>query len=57
MTALQARVSDVEVGHGDTLYKLRRESVGMRLDLSRMLAHMGIPSTTAAEVDEVLDAE
>lgn len=55
--ALEARLADVESGHGKTIYDLRRDVTGVKIGLGRILDHMGIPQVTDAEVDETLDAD
>jgi hypothetical protein len=56
VTALEARVAEVETSFGESIYRLERDSVATRLDLATILASMGLPAATAEQVDEVLNA-
>jgi hypothetical protein len=40
--ALEARLAEVEGGYGDTLYRLRRDSIGTRIELGRLLDQAGV---------------
>jgi hypothetical protein len=55
MSALEARVSEVETCHGESIYRLERKTTRTDLNVLKILKHMGLPETTEAEVDEVLD--
>lgn len=50
-------LAEVECGYGDTLHKVRRESVATRIDLARLLDQAGIPRAGDDEIDAVLDEE
>ncbi len=55
--ALEARLSDLEGGYGETLYKLHRASAKSDLRLGRVLAHLNITDVSDDDVDAVLDDE
>lgn len=55
VTALEARMSEIETSYGESIYRLERRTTRTDLNVLKMLRHMGIPETTEAEVDEVLD--
>ncbi|MBO2455094.1 hypothetical protein J4573_48970 [Actinomadura barringtoniae] len=57
LTALEARVADVENHFGGQLYQIRRESVATQLNLGKIMDHLGVAAATDAEADEVLDNE
>jgi hypothetical protein len=44
--ALEARLAEVEGGYGDTLYRLRRDSIATRIDLGRLLDQAGVARAT-----------
>ena len=51
--ALEARLADVEGGHGDTLYKLHRASVKADLRTAKILERLEIDDV----IDEALDEQ
>jgi hypothetical protein len=53
--ALEARLSDVEGGYGQTLYQLHRHAVRTELTLSKVAEHLGLTVASDAEVDAVMD--
>jgi hypothetical protein len=55
--ALEARLAEVEGGYGDTLYRLRRDSIATRIDLGRLLGQAGVAQATDEEIDAILDVE
>lgn len=55
--ALESRLAEVEGGYGDTLYRVRRDTVAMRIDVGRLLDQAGLPQASAAEIDAVLDED
>lgn len=55
--ALEARLAEVEGGYGDTLYRLRRDSIGARIELGRLLERDGLARATDDEIDAALEAE
>jgi hypothetical protein len=55
VATLEARLNELEVTHGSTLYELRRDSVETKLNVSKILQHLGIAPTTRQEVDALLD--
>lgn len=57
LTALEARVADIENHSGAQLYRLRRESVATQLKLDTIMQHLGLPEPTEDQIDEILDAE
>ncbi|TDP93843.1 hypothetical protein [Labedaea rhizosphaerae] len=48
-------MSEIETSYGESIYRLERRTTRTDLNVLKMLRHMGIPETTEAEVDEVLD--
>ncbi|MBV9315775.1 MAG: hypothetical protein JO100_19045 [Pseudonocardia sp.] len=57
LDALEHRVRDMEGSYGETLYRLRRESIRNDLRTARIMAHLGVGDVTEADIDAVLDAE
>ncbi len=57
IAALEARLADVEGGHGNTLYRLHRASVKADLRMGKVLDHLKIPDVSDDEVDAVIDQE
>jgi hypothetical protein len=57
MAALEARLADVEGGHGETIYKLHWTTTKINLDLAKILNHLGLEPTAAADVDATLDED
>jgi hypothetical protein len=55
--ALEARLADLEGGHGKTLYQLPRASVKNYLRWGRMLEHLKIDDVSEDDVDAVLDEQ
>jgi hypothetical protein len=55
--ALEARLAEVEGGYGDTLYRLRRDSIGTRIELGRLLDQAGVARASDEEIDAILDVE
>lgn len=55
--ALEARLSEVEGGYGDSIYKLHRHSDEVKLNVNKVLGHLGVAAATAAEVDAAIDDE
>ncbi|MBV9012122.1 MAG: hypothetical protein JO272_08730 [Pseudonocardiales bacterium] len=55
--ALEARLAEVEGGYGDTLYRLRRDSIATRIDLGRLLDQAGVARATNEEIDAIPDVE
>jgi hypothetical protein len=53
--ALEARLADVEGGYGQTLYQLHRHAVRTKLDLGKVLTHLGLPAATDEEIDAEID--
>jgi hypothetical protein len=57
IAALEARLADIEGGYGDTLYRLRRESIKSDLRVARILDHLHIADVSEDDVDAILDQE
>jgi hypothetical protein len=57
ISALEARLADVEGGYGDSIYRLHRNSVEVKLNMSRIMGHLGVAVATADEVEAALDQE
>lgn len=55
--ALEARLTEVEGGYGETLYRLRRQAVRTDLNVTKLMVHMQLAPTSDAEVDAALDEE
>lgn len=55
MAALEVRPADVEGGYGETIYKLHWKTTKTDLDVAKILNHLGIEPTAAADVDTILD--
>jgi hypothetical protein len=56
MTALEARLADIEGGYGETIYKLHRMSIKTNLDVTKIINQLGLEPATETDVDNVLDA-
>ncbi len=57
LAAVEARLAELEGGHGATLYHLRRESVATKINVERIMTYMNLRPATDDDVDAVLDAE
>jgi hypothetical protein len=57
IAALEARLSDIEGGYGDTLYRLHRASVKSDLRMGKILDHLKITDVSDDEVDAAIDQE
>lgn len=57
LRTVEAPLAEIEGGYGDTIYKLHRDVVGVKLGQAKLLTHLGIPEVTAEEIDSALDAE
>ncbi|WP_216897575.1 hypothetical protein [Nocardia alni] len=71
MTKLENRVTDIEVGHSQSIYGLTRDVRGLTLDnrrligsmnsvghnITRIMAHLGIPAVPYEEITTATDAE
>ncbi len=44
-------------GYGETIYRMHRAVVGVRIGQSRILTHLGLPNVTNEEIDQALDDE
>ena len=55
--ALEARLADVEGGHGDTVYKLHRASVKADLCTAKILERLEIEDVSDEEIDTALDED
>jgi hypothetical protein len=54
MAVLEARLADVEGGYGETIYKLHWKMTKVDLDVAKILNHLGLEPTAAADVDTIL---
>jgi hypothetical protein len=57
MHTLEARIAELEGGDERTLYAMRRETIGLNLDMKKVVEHLGLTPHTDADIDEVLDQE
>lgn len=57
ITALEGRVTEVETNHGDSIYRLRRDTIANRLGMEAVLDHLKLPRVTEDRIDDVLDQE
>lgn len=57
VAALEARLTDLEGPHSETMYRMRREVTSVRITLGRMAAHAGVPAATDEDIDIALDEE
>lgn len=57
IAALEARLTDVEGGYGETIYKLHRSAMRNDLRMARVLDHLKIADVTDAMIDRALDDE
>jgi hypothetical protein len=55
--ALEARLADVEGGFGETIYRLRRDSIRSRIETGTILGHLGLARASEEEIDAELDRE
>lgn len=53
--ALETRVTDIENGFGESMYKLHRAMVKVDLRTMRILAHLGVRDVSDSEVDAAMD--
>ena len=57
LDAAEARIRELEGGYGQTIYALRRDVTQNRIEMGSILAHLGLPRATDAQIDEALDVE
>ena len=57
VAAVETRLSEADSAFGETLYRLRRESIATRIELSRLLEQTGLSPATDEEIDTVLENE
>lgn len=55
ITAVEARLAEVEVSHGESIYKLQREVVQNNLRWRKLFSLMNTTDVTSDEVDDELD--
>lgn len=55
LTAVEARIADIENGYGQTIYRLERRTVRTELGVARILQHLGLEEVGDEQVDHVLD--
>lgn len=55
LTAVEARIADIESGYGQTIYRLERRTVRTELGVARILQHLGLAPVDDEHVDQVLD--
>jgi hypothetical protein len=57
IAALEARLADIEGGYGDTLYKLRRDTVEAKLGIAQILNHLQLKPVSRETIDAALDED
>jgi hypothetical protein len=57
LLALESRVSEIEGGYGETIYKLHRKVVKLDLGQDRILGHLGLEPVTEDEIDARIEAD
>lgn len=57
LAAVEARLAEVEGGHGESIYAIRREVIANKINMTTLLEHFGLPAATEEQVDEALDEE
>lgn len=57
LSALEARVSDLEGPYAETAYQTRREVIGLRITLGRLAEQAGVQVATDEEIDAALEDE
>lgn len=57
VSALEARVADIENSYGETLYELQRRTIRTDLNIQKILAHLAVSPATEADVDAELDQQ
>lgn len=57
LSAVEARLAEIENGYGQVIYGMRRELVRVSLGVARIMDHLELPPVNDREVDEYLDAE
>jgi hypothetical protein len=55
LEAVEARLTDIEGGYSQTMYRLHRRAVRTDLAVGRILAHLGVDAPTEDEIDAVMD--
>ena len=49
--------ADLAGGYERTRYAMRRDTIGLTLDMKKVVEHLGLTPHTDADIDEVLDQE
>jgi hypothetical protein len=57
MRTMEARIAELEGGYERTLYAMRRETIGLSLDMKTVVSHLGLNIHTEEDIDTVLDQE
>lgn len=57
ITALEARLADIEGGYGQSIYRLRRDVTGLRLDMATLLGSQGLPAASDEQIDSLMDED
>ncbi|MGH3678991.1 MAG: hypothetical protein ACRDT2_01500 [Natronosporangium sp.] len=55
IAALEARLAEVEGGYGESIFRLHRNSVELKLNVSRIMGHLGVAAANADEVEAAMD--
>ena len=57
IAALEARLNDVEGGYGQSIYRLRRDVTGLRLDMATLLTSQSLPAANDEQIDALMDED
>ncbi|WP_040782770.1 hypothetical protein [Nocardia pneumoniae] len=55
VTALEGRVTDIEISYGEIMYETHRRVLGVEITLSRMADKLGVSRATEAEIDAAIE--
>ncbi|WP_454195106.1 hypothetical protein [Nocardia sp. Marseille-Q1738] len=56
VTALEGRVTDIEISYGEIMYQTHREVIRSQITLSRLATKSGVTIASDAEVDAELES-
>lgn len=57
LAAVEARLSEIETGYNDSLYKRHQKATYSNLAINKILNHLSLSQPTEEEIDIALDEE
>ncbi|RDI66638.1 hypothetical protein [Nocardia pseudobrasiliensis] len=57
MDRLRHKVDDVEAGYGETVYRIGRDVLGLKINLGRVAGALDVRPASEREIDAALDEQ